>query len=100
VFPEGTRTVGGELLPFKMGFALVAVLTRSPVQTSSSRGQQLLGKGWPLFKKRPFPCVIPCGWAAVPAVPGEDAKHFGAAVEHYFREALSRPGKTIHRRSK
>ena len=56
VFPEGTRTVGGKLLPFKMGFALVAVLTRAPVQTVIITTESgCLGKSWPLFKKPVFP---------------------------------------------
>jgi hypothetical protein len=72
VFPEGTRTVGGKLLPFKMGFALVAVLTRSPVQTVLiTAGSNYLGKGWPLFPEAGFSrAVIPCDWAAVSAGAG------------------------------
>jgi 1-acyl-sn-glycerol-3-phosphate acyltransferase len=55
VFPEGTRTVGGKLLPFKMGFALVAVLTRAPVQTVIITTESgCLGKSWPLLKKTVF----------------------------------------------
>ncbi len=91
VFPEGTRTVGGKLLPFKMGFALVAVLTRSPVQTVIINTEgNCLGKNWPLFKKPVFPVrySLRLGKRFQPA-PGEDAKHFGGAVENYFRETLS-----------
>ena len=94
VFPEGTRTVGGRLLPFKMGFALVAVLTRSPVQTVFIRADtNFLGKGWPLFKRPAFPLhySLRLGQRFQPA-PGEDAKTFGGRVENYFREGLSRSG--------
>ncbi len=94
VFPEGTRTVGGELLPFKMGFALAAVLTRSPVQTIlvASEGN-CLGKGWPLFKKPAFPVrySLRLGRRFQPE-PGQEAKSFGRAVEDYFRETLARSG--------
>jgi 1-acyl-sn-glycerol-3-phosphate acyltransferase len=92
VFPEGTRTVGGRLLPFKMGFALVAVLTRSPVQTIIvTADTNFLGKGWPLFKRPVFPLrySLRLGQRLQPA-PDEDAKTFGGRVENYFRERLSR----------
>ena len=94
VFPEGTRTKGGKLLPFKMGFALVAVLTRSAVQTIIITAEgNCLGKGRPLFEKPAFPTrfSLRLGKRFQPE-PGEDAKHFGGAVENYFRESLSRSG--------
>jgi 1-acyl-sn-glycerol-3-phosphate acyltransferase len=91
VFPEGTRTVGGKLLPFKMGFALAAVLTRAPVQTViiTSEGN-CLGKGWPLFKKPAFPMrfSLRLGRRFQPE-PGQMAKQFGRTVENYFREILA-----------
>ena len=94
VFPEGTRTVGDKLLPFKMGFALAAVLTRSPVQTIiiTSEGN-CLGKGWPLFKKPAFPVrySLRLGRRFQPE-PGQQAKQFGRALENYFRETLARSG--------
>ena len=91
VFPEGTRTLGGKLLPFKMGFALVAVLTRSPVQTVIITAESnYLGKGWPLFKRPAFPLrySLRLGRRFQPE-PGESAKHFGGMVENYFGEKLS-----------
>jgi 1-acyl-sn-glycerol-3-phosphate acyltransferase len=94
VFPEGTRTVGGKLLPFKMGFALVAVLTRSPVQTIFITAESnYLGKGWPLFKRPAFPLrySLRLGRRFQPE-PGVDAKAFGSAVENYFRERLLQSG--------
>jgi 1-acyl-sn-glycerol-3-phosphate acyltransferase len=96
VFPEGTRTVGGELLPFKMGFALVAVLTQSPVQTVIiTSDSDFLGKGRPLFKRPVFPLrySLRLGRRFQPR-PGEDAKSFGETVENYFNESLSPSGKT------
>ncbi len=94
VFPEGTRTVGGKLLPFKMGFALVAVLTRSPVQTIIITSESnYLGKGRPLFKEPVFPLrySLRLGRRFQPE-PGQAAKNFGSAVEDYFRETLARSG--------
>ncbi len=91
VFPEGTRTVGGNLLPFKMGFALVSVLTRTPVQTVFiTANSNCLGKGWPLFKKPDFPLrySLRLGKCFQPK-PGMDAKVFGVEVENYFMETLA-----------
>jgi 1-acyl-sn-glycerol-3-phosphate acyltransferase len=90
VFPEGTRTVNGKLLPFKMGFALVAVLTQSPVQTIIITAESnYLGKGRPFFKQPVFPLrySLKLGKRFQPE-PGMDAKDFGGAVENYFRETL------------
>ena len=98
VFPEGTRTVGGKLLPFKMGFALVAVSTRCPVQTVIiTAGSNYLGKGWPFLKRPMFPLrySLRLGQRFQPE-PGEAAKSFGATVENYFRERLS-PAAANHR---
>lgn len=93
VFPEGTRTVGGKLLPFKMGFALVAVSTGVPVQTVIiTANSNCLGKGEPLFKQPAFPLrySLRPGVCFVPQ-PGENAKLFGGRVENYFRERLMQP---------
>ena len=94
VFPEGTRTVGGKLLPFKMGFALAAVLTGSPVQAVIiSSASNYLGKGRPFFKKPAFPVrySLRLGSRFQPE-PGQEPKKFGRAVENYFRETLARSG--------
>ncbi len=94
IFPEGTRTVGGTLLPFKMGFALAAVSTRSPVQTVIiEANSNCLGKGQPLFRPPDFPLrySLRQGKLFLP-LPGEDAKQFGGRVESYFREKLSSAG--------
>jgi len=91
VFPEGTRTVNGKLLPFKMGFALAAVSSGSPVQAIIIMAESnYLGKGCPLFKKPSFPLrySLRLGKRFQPET-GESAKHFGGVVENYFRETLS-----------
>jgi 1-acyl-sn-glycerol-3-phosphate acyltransferase len=90
VFPEGTRTRKGKLHPFKMGFALVAILTQAPVQTLLITAESnYLGKGWPFFKKPSFPLryKLSLGKRFQPA-PGMDVKTFGGAVENYFRTTL------------
>ncbi len=90
IFPEGTRTLGGQMHPFKMGFALIAMLTQSPVQTVIiTADSNYLGKGWPFFRKPPFPMrySLRLGKRFVP-VPGIDAKSFGCAVESYFHSVL------------
>ncbi len=92
VFPEGTRTVSGKLRPFKMGFALVAVLTRSPVQTVFiTADSNYLGKGWPFFRRPDFPVrySLRLGRRFQPE-PGEDARNFGRTVENYFQETLAK----------
>jgi 1-acyl-sn-glycerol-3-phosphate acyltransferase len=87
IFPEGTRTVGGKLLPFKMGFALAAVASKSPVQAVIiAANSSYLGKGWPLFKRPHFPLrySLTRGERFLP-LPHESAKDFGGRVENYFR---------------
>lgn len=90
IFPEGTRSTGGDLLPFKMGFALIAGLAQSPVQTVIiAADSHYLGKGWPLFRKPTFPAryALRLGKRFDPS-PGLDAKSFGCEVERYFRRTL------------
>ena len=91
IFPEGTRSIGEQIHPFKLGFALIACLTQSPVQTVIiTADSNFLGKGWPFFRKPPFPMrySLRLGKRFVP-VPGEDAKSFGRDVENYFRGVLN-----------
>ena len=91
IFPEGTRTVGKELHPFKMGFALIAVQTGSPVQTVHiTVDGPFLGKHWPLLKMpdRRVRFLLEPGKRFEPA-PGMDVKTFGGLVEDYFRKSLS-----------
>jgi 1-acyl-sn-glycerol-3-phosphate acyltransferase len=95
VFPEGTRTVNGELMPFKMGFALAAVLTQAPIQTILITAEsKCLGKGWPLFRKPAFPLrySLRLGRRFHPA-PGVDAKEIGGVVENYYRNILLPSGR-------
>ncbi len=91
VFPEGTRSIGGELNRFKMGFALVACLAQAPVQTILiTADSNYLGKGWPFFRRPPFPTrySLRLGKRFDPS-PGMDARNFGCQVEGYFRSVLT-----------
>lgn len=56
IFPEGTRTVAGEVNPFKAGFALIARDAGAPVQAVFIEADTpYLRKGWTLLRKPPFP---------------------------------------------
>lgn len=95
IFPEGTRSVDGQMHAFKMGFALIAHLTQSPVQTVViTVDSSYLGKGWPLFRKPLFPVrySLRLGKRFLP-IPGEDARVFGRAIEGYFQSILSQGAK-------
>jgi 1-acyl-sn-glycerol-3-phosphate acyltransferase len=58
IFPEGTRSSGPGIGPFKQGFALIARCADVPIQTvfieSNSR---FLCKGWPWLRVPEFPLV-------------------------------------------
>ena len=59
VFPEGTRTMGHDIQPFKGGFALIAKRSCAPVQTVFIEiNQPFLSKGRPILKKPDFPLVF------------------------------------------
>ena len=93
IFPEGTRSIGGQMHPFKMGFALIASQAQSPVQTIIiTADSSYLGKGWPFFRKPSFPVrySLRLGKRFVP-VPGLDAKSLGGAIESYFHSVLPKP---------
>jgi 1-acyl-sn-glycerol-3-phosphate acyltransferase len=92
VFPEGTRSIFGQMQPFKTGFALVASLAQSPVQTLIiTTDSNFLSKGWPFFQKPSFPVrySLSLGKRFDPA-PGMDVKAFGCTVESYFHNILAR----------
>ncbi len=89
IFPEGTRTVGGQVGHFKGGFALIAKKADAPIQTvfieSNSR---FLGKGWPLLKKPDFPLVYRVRLGKRFDV-GDDLQSFMSDLEGYYRQELS-----------
>ena len=95
VFPEGTRTEGNKMLPFKKGFALLACSTGTPVQSMVIEfNSDFLGKGWPFFRVPPLPlrCSLQLGKRFEPGA-GCDARQFSDEVEAYLREELRRRGR-------
>jgi 1-acyl-sn-glycerol-3-phosphate acyltransferase len=97
IFPEGTRSKGIQLRPFKMGFALLAQMTHAPVQTLIINWNTLyLGKAWPFFKQPSFPveCSIRLGERFEPDAT-MDAKDFGREVEEYFRRSLNQGQRAV-----
>lgn len=58
VFPEGTRTAGGPVGPFKGGFLLMARQAGAPVQTVFIEAETpYLSKSWPIWRKPALPLV-------------------------------------------
>lgn len=56
IFPEGTRSQGGQLGAFRPGFALIARAAGAPVQTVFiDSNTRYLSKGWPLWRRPTFP---------------------------------------------
>lgn len=90
IFPEGSRTGGGEIDPFKGGFALIAKRAGAAVQTvfieSNSR---FLGKGWSLLKKPDFPVVYRVRLGPALVIDGEP-RDFVAGLHEYYRDELRR----------
>jgi 1-acyl-sn-glycerol-3-phosphate acyltransferase len=89
IFPEGTRTVRAPVNAFKGGFALIAKAAKAPVQTlviTSNSG--FLGKGWPFFKKPPFPLHFRIELGRRLEV-GADVQGFVAELEAYFVAELA-----------
>lgn len=87
IFPEGTRTSGQSVDPFKSGFALIAKRAGAPVQTvfidSNSR---FLGKGWPLLRKPDFPLRYRIRLGPAVTVDGDVGAFVAGLQAHYRRE--------------
>jgi 1-acyl-sn-glycerol-3-phosphate acyltransferase len=59
LFPEGTRTVGAPINPFRPGATLIAQLAQVPIQTVIiETDSPYLGKGWPIWRVPEFPIVF------------------------------------------
>jgi len=90
VFPEGTRSNPESLSPFQGGIALIAKRAGVPIQTVFIENNSgFLGKGWPLFKRPPFPLVFRVRLGRRFSVP-DDVRSFVADFEEYFREELGK----------
>jgi len=89
VFPEGTRTRGGQLNPFRGGFALIAKQAQAPIQTVFiETNSPFLRKGWPLLRKPQFPLDYRARLGRRFRVEG-DLHAFMAALEDYYEEELA-----------
>ena len=91
IFPEGTRTVGDSLNPFRPGMTLIAKMAEAPMQTVFIEPQSpYLTKGWPVWRKPDLPIVIRVRLGQ--RFPPED-DHGGLMkrIEHYFADNLT-PG--------
>ena len=59
LFPEGTRTVGAPINPFRPGVTLIAHRAQVPIQTVIiETDSPYLGKGWPIWRAPAFPIVF------------------------------------------
>lgn len=88
IFPEGTRTVGARLLPFRGGVALIAKRARSPVQTLFIEiNHPFLGKGRSLFAKPAFPLVFKARLGRR-FEPSADAHGLVTQLEQYYQRRI------------
>ena len=91
IFPEGTRTRSQPVGPFKAGFALMARRAGAPVQTVLMHASSpYLSKGWPLWRRPPFPLVYRARLGQRFTVDGP-SERFAQTLESYFRAELARP---------
>ncbi len=91
LFPEGTRTRGGLLNPFKGGFAVIAQRASVPTQTVLiTCDSKLLVKGRPWWKlpRLPAHVTLSLGPLFPPPPPNQTAAYL-AEVEDWFRGALA-----------
>jgi 1-acyl-sn-glycerol-3-phosphate acyltransferase len=88
VFPEGTRSGGGTVGPFKPGFALMAQYAGAPIQTVFiETNSHFLGKGWPLWRKPAFPLSYRVRLGPVLDVSG-DVRTFVAELHGFYQHEL------------
>lgn len=88
IFPEGTRTVGTRLLPFRGGVALIAKRARIPVQTLIIEiNHPFLGKGRSLLAKPTFPLVFKARLGRR-FEPSADAHGLVTQLEQYYQRRI------------
>jgi 1-acyl-sn-glycerol-3-phosphate acyltransferase len=90
LFPEGTRTVIGNINPLRGAVALVAKKAKVPVQTLIiESNSQFLGKHWPVLKRPKFPLHyrVRLGQRFEPM---EDNQAFLAQLEEHYRNEVGK----------
>jgi len=88
VFPEGTRTHGGPLNPFKPGFVAMARIARAPLQlVRISCDSDLLTKGRPWWRVPRLPARVAVTLGPCLPPPGRDTDHVVAAIEAWYRQS-------------
>jgi 1-acyl-sn-glycerol-3-phosphate acyltransferase len=100
IFPEGTRTAGNPVGPFRHGYALAAARAGSPVRTVLIEcDSDYFGRGFTFF--RPAPCPVHYRLTAsrifYPA-PDEDPRATSAEIEEFFRASLVRDEQGVRQR--
>jgi 1-acyl-sn-glycerol-3-phosphate acyltransferase len=89
IFPEGTRTIGNTIQPFKGGFALIAKRARVPVQMVFIEiNHPFLCKGGSLLKKPEFPLVFHARLGERFLPPG-DVRPYVSRLEQYCRSQVA-----------
>ncbi len=92
VFPEGTRTIGDDIQPFKGGFALIAKRAQVPVQIVLIEiNRPFLCKGCSLLKKPDFPLEFRVRLGERFSPP-DAVRPYVSRLEQYCRDQLSRRG--------
>jgi 1-acyl-sn-glycerol-3-phosphate acyltransferase len=90
LFPEGTRTVEGNINPLKGAVALVAKKSGRPVQTLLIESNSpFLGKHWPILKRPNFPLHyrVRLGQRFEPM---DDKQAFLAQLEEHYRSEVGK----------
>ena len=86
IFPEGTRTVDGEIRPFRPGFTTLAVRSKSAILPAAIEGAF---RAWPRGQKLPHPSTIHVRYGR-PILPEEarqmDDEELQAEVERRVRQ--------------
>ncbi len=97
VFPEGTRTIGNTIQPFKGGFALIAKRARAPVQMVFIEiNHPFLCKGCSLLKKPSFPLVFQVRLGER-FPPPDEVRPYVSRLEQYCRDQLAGNGPGVPR---
>lgn len=92
VFPEGTRSIGNAIQPFKGGFALIAKRAHAPVQTVFIEiNHPFLCKGQPLLRKPEFPLLFRVRLGER-FLPPEETRPYVARLENYYRNQAAGNG--------